>query len=296
MNKLKAYIFDIKRFAIHDGPGIRTTVFFRGCPLKCKWCHNPEGICESKTLFYSVNKCSKCRECTKICSCHMFKDETHIIDRTACIGCGKCTNVCSSEALRIYDEEVELDDLLKILIEDKEFYDESNGGVTLSGGECLLQPTFCRELLKKLKVNNINTAIDTCGYVDEKSLDLVMPYTDIFLYDLKAIDDDIHIKYTGKSNKIILRNLEYIDSCNVPFEIRIPIIPTVNENQIETIGHYLLKRKNLIKVKVLPYHDYAKSKYEALGLVYSIPEIKNADSIITKKAVHTLTSMGINAE
>jgi len=293
---LKAHIFDIKRFAIHDGPGIRTTVFFRGCPLNCKWCHNPEGICESKTLFFSVNKCSQCRECQKICSCHTFENGIHRIDRLSCIGCGKCTSVCFSEALRIYDKEMELDDLLEILLEDKEFYDESNGGVTLSGGECLLQAEFCRELLKKLKENNINIAIDTSGYVDKNSLDLVIPYTDVFLYDLKSIDDELHIKYTGKSNKQILENLEYIDNCNVPFEIRIPLIPSVNENQIEMIGRYLLERKNLIKVKVLPYHDYAKSKYEALGLTYSVPEIKNAGTEVVKKAIHILTCLGINAD
>lgn len=247
---MKAKIFEIKRFAVHDGDGIRTTVFFKGCPLRCIWCHNPEGLsAKAQTAFYEHK----------------------------CIGCGECKrdNFTASDCLggaRVeYGKEVSVSELLPILLEDKEFYDNSGGGVTLSGGECLIQADFCAQLLKKLKENGINTAADTCGYVSRENLDKVIPYTDVFLYDIKAFDEDIHMRCTGVSNKIILENLKYLDELGKNIEIRIPFVPDCNGTQIEKIANFLAKIKHITKIRVLPYHNYAGSKYEALGIENLMP-------------------------
>jgi pyruvate formate lyase activating enzyme len=172
---------------------------------------------------------------------------------------------------------------MSILLEDKDFYDNSNGGVTLSGGECLLYADFCENLLKKLKENKINTAVDTCGFVPKSTLDKVIPYTDVFLYDIKAFDSNVHKKYTGQSNEIILENLRYLDAKGCKIEIRIPFIPGINDGEIDKIGEFLKTLNNIIKVKVLPYHNYAGSKYQSLSMVNTLPlrvptetEIKNA--------------------
>ena len=277
---MKAKIFEIKRFAVHDGDGIRTTVFFKGCPLKCVWCHNPEGIDFKPQLAYYENKCIGCGECIPVCPSGAHKPG-HIFERANCIACGKCVDVCLGNALTFYGKEMTVDELLPMLMEDKDFYENSGGGVTLSGGECLMHPEFCEELLKSLKVEGIHTAVDTCGFVSKEALDKAMPYTDIFLYDLKAFDEDVHIKCTGQSNKVILENLKYLDDCGKEIEIRIPYVPYFNHDQIEKIAEFLKERKNITKVKVLPYHDYAGSKYAALNMQNTLPKILPMHNEIT---------------
>jgi len=285
---MKGIISDIKRFAVHDGDGIRTTVFFKGCPLKCVWCHNPESIGFKPQLAYYENKCIGCGECISVCTsdAHKITPEGHIFERDLCVACGKCEKNCLGEALKFYGKEMTVDELLLILLEDKEFYETSGGGVTLSGGECLCQVECCAELLKKLKENGINTAVDTCGFVPKESIDKVIPYTDVFLYDIKAIDEDVHVKCTGKSNRLVLENIEYIDSLSKSIEVRIPYVPNYNDNQMNQIAEFLRKLKNVTKVRVLPYHNYAGSKYEALDMENSLPvklpdgeEIKKAENI-----------------
>lgn len=272
---MKAKIFDIKKFAVHDGDGIRTTVFFKGCSLKCVWCHNPEGIEFKPQLAYYANKCISCGECAKVCpaSAHTFKENSHKFNRNKCIACGKCESVCLGKALSFYEKEISVDELLPVLLEDREFYKNSNGGVTLSGGECLMQPDFCAELLQRLKAEGVNTAVDTCGFVPKDTIEKVIPYTDIFLYDIKAFDEDVHIKCTGHTNKPILENLRYIDSRGKAVEIRIPYVPKFNDDQIEKIADFLSTLKNITKIRVLPYHNYAGSKYKALDMSNTLPEI-----------------------
>ena len=272
---MKAKIFDIKRFAVHDGDGIRTTVFFKSCPLKCVWCHNPEGIGFKPQLAYYKNKCMSCGECVNVCpqNAHIVKNGLHTFEREKCILCGKCADECLGEALTMHGKDVTIDELIPVLLEDRGFYETSGGGVTLSGGECLSQADFCAELLKRLKEENIHTAVDTCGFVSKTAIDKVMPYTDIFLYDIKAIDEDVHIKCTGCSNKLILDNLKYIDRCGKNIEIRIPYVPQFNDNQIEKIAVFLNEIKNITKVRILPYHNYAGSKYGSLDMVNTLPEI-----------------------
>ena len=256
-----ALISDIKRFAVHDGDGIRTTVFFKGCPLKCVWCHNPESISFKPQVAFYENKCIGCGECKK--------------ERFTVEG-------CLGDARVLYGKEMTIEELLPLLLEDKDFYETSGGGVTLSGGECLCQADFCAELLKELKKEGINTAVDTCGFVSKEAIDKVLPYTDTFLYDIKAIDEDVHIKCTGQSNKIILENLKHIDSLGKKIEIRIPYVPEYNSDQIEKIAKFLNSLKNIQAVKVLPYHNYAGSKYSALNMENTLPKILPTEDDIKK--------------
>lgn len=270
---MKATIFEIKRFAVHDGNGIRTTVFFKGCPLRCAWCHNPEGIGVKPCLAYYAHKCISCASCTLTCpqQAHRMDHEQHIFNRAACISCGDCTKGCLGDALTLYGNEYDIETLLPILLEDREFYENTNGGVTLSGGECLLQGDFCAALLRILKQEGIHTAVDTCGYVPRSEIDKVLPFTDAFLYDLKAYDDELHRRGTGCGNKMILENLLYLDSLGARVEIRIPYIPDYNADQIEPIAQFLSGLRNITGIRVLPYHRFAAGKYQALGIPDKLP-------------------------
>lgn len=285
---MNANIVEIKRFAVHDGDGIRTTVFFKGCPLKCLWCHNPETLSSKRQLAFYGHKCIGCGKCAKVCGCHTFSGNVHRVDRTKCTMCGKCAAVCPQSALEIFGTEMSTDEICTALLKDKDFYNESDGGITLSGGECLIQSDACLEILSEMKKCGINTAVDTCGCIPQENIAKVIPHTDTFLYDVKAIDNDIHIKCTGKSNKLILENLKYIDSCGAKIEIRIPYIPGYNDGQIDKIGKFLSGLSHVIRVRVLPYHNYAASKYAALNINNTLPplipaekEIKYAESIIS---------------
>lgn len=280
---MKAVISDIKHFAVHDGDGIRTTVFFKGCPLKCVWCHNPEGIGFKPQLAYYENKCVGCMECSSVCrrGAHS-SDGFHTFDRARCTGCGRCETVCLGDALKLYGTEVTVESLLPQLLEDKAFYENSGGGVTLSGGECLMQADFCAALLKALKENGIHTAVDTCGFVSRETLEKVIPYTDIFLYDLKSFDEDVHIRCTGQSNDRILENLRYLDSLGKKCEIRIPFVPGFNDDQMEKLAAFLKPLQNITKVKVLAYHNYAGSKYKALGMENTLPTELPTPELVAK--------------
>lgn len=271
---MKALIFDVKRLAVHDGDGIRTTVFFKGCPLKCVWCHNPEGISFQKQLGYYAHKCMSCGACVDVCpqAAHSLRDGVHTLDRSRCTACGACVTACAKEALILYGKQMSIDELMPLLLEDRDFYETSDGGVTLSGGECLCQAEFCAELLKKLKQENIHTAVDTCGYVPQKNLDQVIPYTDVFLYDMKAFDEGTHIRCTGHSNRQILENIQYLNERGKAIEVRVPYVPDYNDEQMKKMALFLKSLPNVKKVKVLPYHNYAASKYDALGIKNTLPE------------------------
>lgn len=293
---IRANIFEIKRFAVHDGEGIRTTVFFKGCPLQCVWCHNPEGISQGKQLAYFAHKCIACGECLSVCptGAHEIENGLHTYHRDKCIACGKCESGCLGNALTFYGKEFTTDELLPILLKDREFYDNSGGGVTLSGGECLLQADFCAELLQKLKEHGIHTAVDTCGFIPKKSLDKVLPYTDIFLYDIKAIDEETHIHCTKQSNKQILENLLYLDKKDCSIEIRIPYIPDYNDKEIEKIGAFLSRLKNIAKVRVLAYHNLSGAKYASLDLPNNLPSRLPTDEELNL-AMEKLKSHGLHA-
>ena len=292
---MKAKIFEIKRFAVHDGDGIRTTVFFKGCPLKCVWCHNPEGFSTKTELAYYAHKCISCGECYSACptGAHKIENGLHVFNREKCIACGKCATVCLGNALTLYGQETTVEELLAVLLQDKEFFDNSGGGVTLSGGECLLYADFCAELLKQLKTNGVNTAVDTCGFVSKNALDKVTPYTDVFLYDVKAFNEQTHIRCTGQSNDKILENLLYLDEKGCKTEIRIPFVTNFNDGEIEQIGSFLKKLKNLTKIRLLPYHNYSQSKYLSLDIKNLSPSLLPTDNEL-KLALQTLKKFNLN--
>ncbi len=185
------------------------------------------------------------------------------------------------------------DELVPILLEDKSFYESSGGGITLSGGECLMQPEFCAELLRKMKEHGVSTAVDTCGFVNKSALELVLPYTDVFLYDIKAIDEDIHKKCTGQSNGIILENLRYLDNCGAKIEVRYPYVPGMNDGEVEKIADLLCSLKNLTKLRVLPYHSFAGSKYDAVGMENTMPKVEMPSAEKMKEINEYFRSRGI---
>ena len=244
--EMTACITDIKRMAVHDGPGIRTTVFFKGCPLRCVWCHNPENIAFQPQDAFYAHKCIGCQQC---------KQDHFTIDR------------CLGQARVHYGTTVTVDELLPMLLEDKAFYDNSGGGVTLSGGECLCQADFCAELLKQLKENGIHTAVDTCGFVPRQVFEQVLPYTDLFLYDIKAIDDDVHIRCTGQSNSLILDNFRFLKEQKAAIEVRYPYVPDRNDDQADAIAAFIGETP----IRVLSYHNHAGSKYAALNMENTLP-------------------------
>ena len=288
-------IMDIKRFAVHDGDGIRTTIFFKGCPLRCVWCHNPEGLVRDTQLAYFSHKCINCGACTKLCNANVFDNNTHIFDANQCIKCGKCEDVCPRKAFKLYGKEYSADELIKIALEDIDFYKASGGGITLSGGECLMQPDACREILMLAKENCIHTAVDTCGAVSWGSIEKVIDFTDIFLYDIKAFDEDVHKKCTGASNKLILENLRRIDEYGKKIEIRTVYVPGYNDDQMEKIADFIETLKNVTKVKILPFHNFTDTKYEALGMENTMPKIDAPALDEIEKARKTFESRGIIA-
>ena len=291
-----AKIFDIKHFSVHDGPGIRTTVFFKGCPLRCLWCHNPESLSAKTQLAFSQEKCISCARCATVCEqgVHTFSNGIHELSKEKCTFCHSCESICPVGALTVYGKEVTLDEVLQEALEDRDFYG-AQGGVTLSGGECLLQADFCADLLCALKAEGIHTAVDTCGYVPRESLDKVIPYTDIFLYDLKAIDEDVHERCTGRKNALILENLRYLDSLGKRIEIRIPYVPRANGDQIDKIAGFIRALQNVSAVRVLAYHNFAISKYDALGLANTSPEGLPTDEEmrLVRERVRTITGLPV---
>ncbi len=291
-------ILNIKRFEIHDGDGLRTTLFLKGCPLRCKWCHNPESLSLKAELGFYKDKCASCGDCVSVCEvgAHSIKDGIHTFDRTKCISCGKCEGECTFGALIFYGESVSPNDILPKLLEDKEFYDNSGGGITLSGGEPLLQAEFSAELLKLLKEKGINTAVDTCLFASRESLDKVLPYADTFLVDIKAIDRDVHKALTGQYNDIIIDNIRYLDSVGTPMEIRIPFVPNQNAHEITKIAEFIASLHSVKGVRVLPYHSLSSNKYASLEINYTLDK-ENAPIPTTSEAENarkTLESHGIN--
>ena len=268
---MKANIFNMQKFSIHDGPGIRTTVFFKGCPLKCIWCHNPESQNFKKEILYNKNKCTLCGNCVKTCQNNAIEINNNFLNMNMdkCTFCGDCTLYCTNSARQIAGKEYTVDEVMEEVLKDRVFYKNSKGGATLSGGEPLIYAEFVEELLMKLKKENIHTAVDTCGCVDFKVLERVSRYTDLFLYDLKTMDDEKHILYTGVSNINIIDNLIKLSEIHNNINLRLPLIEGINADEDNILGILrLIKKTNIKKINLLPYHDIAMHKYEKLGREY----------------------------
>lgn len=268
---MKANIFNIQKFSLHDGPGIRTTVFFKGCPLSCIWCHNPESQNLGREILYDKNKCTLCGTCLKACKNHAVEinRDKLVTNVDKCTFRGDCLLACTNGARQLAGQEYTVEEVLEEVLKDRVFYKNSGGGVTLSGGEPLLYADFVEDLLMKLKEENIHTALDTCGAVDFKVLEKTAPYTDLFLYDLKSMDDDKHILYTGVSNKGIIDNLIRLSKIHGNINLRLPLIEGINadENHIREILS-LIRETGIKKINLLPYHDIGMHKYGKLGRNY----------------------------
>lgn len=268
-------VFDIQKMCLNDGPGIRTTVFLKGCNLHCKWCHNPESISLAKQMMFYANKCTACRQCMQACryGAHTFIENGHCFDRSVCRLCGACCEVCPNEALMIKGKNYTVEELSQIVLRDKMFYG-SSGGVTVSGGEPMLQVDFITLLFKELKKQQINTAVDTAGNVDFSSFEKILPYTDLFLYDIKAATPTIHKTATGADNAQIIANLNKLAGMDVDIWIRIPVIPDINATieEINRICECIPQSKSIKRVELLNFHRLAQSKYKALDIKSSMPQ------------------------
>ena len=271
--------FAIKRLEIHDGPGVRTTLFLKGCSLRCLWCHNPESLRSGPQLAHYVHKCVHCGVCAGVCpsGAHQFHNGVHTFDRTKCVSCGKCEKACGARANKRFGQQATARELLPQLLLDKPFFDKTGGGITVSGGEPLLQAEFLEELLPLLKESGVGTAVDTSLAVPSRQLERVIPHAQLFLCDLKAMDPELHRSLTGLDNEQILQNFLLLDKANAPVEIRVPVIPGLNDSEIPAICRFVSRLSNVQAVKALGYHDYARGKYEALGMHYTLGHIVRPD-------------------
>lgn len=260
-------IFDLVRNSYVDGPGIRTTVFFKGCNLRCAWCHNPESQSPGPQLLFYPDKCTGCGKCREKCPNSL----------QSCSLCGKCALYCPNDARELCGREVSPEEVLRELLRDKAYYDASGGGVTFSGGECMLQIDALEALLKLCREAGLHTAVDTAGHVPFAYFEKILPYTDLFLYDIKVMDEAVHRQYTGVGNARILDNLKRLLNLGHPLWIRIPVIPGVNDSpeEMERIRDFLAASPAPEKVELLPYHAMGEHKYAALGKAarsFPVPE------------------------
>jgi len=290
-------IFDVKKFSIHDGPGIRTTVFLKGCPLQCSWCHNPEGQDPRPQLLYRPDRCLGCGECIPVCPKGAIRLDGDGVatDSEACSLCGACVEVCYAEAREMVGRQVTVSEVLAEVEQDIAFYDQSGGGVTFSGGEPLLQPEFLLLLLRACKEREIHTAVDTCGHSDWQPLDDIREYVDVFLYDLKLIDDEKHRLFTGVSNQPSLRNLQALSQQGENIILRVPVVPSVNDDEenLRATAELAAALPSLTRVDLLPYHDTASHKYRRLGRESPLPETQRPSDGLLTTIASTLREFGL---
>lgn len=265
-------IFNIQRYSVHDGPGIRTVVFFKGCPLRCLWCSNPESQRTIPELIYNSTRCTQCMDCLPHCpEGAITKGEYGIVlKRKKCVGCGKCVEFCSNGARMISGSLIHVAEILKEIKKDDLFYRNSGGGVTLSGGEPFLQSDFLMILLKKCQDHGIHCAIETCGYAPWRKIQSCIDFIDLMLFDLKHLDPWQHKKYTGKSNELILQNLKKLFKTTVEIVVRVPVIPDFNDKDgdILDIGYLVSNLGRVRRIELIPYHRFGMTKYKQLGRVY----------------------------
>lgn len=288
MSKTEGLIFDIQRFAIHDGPGIRTTVFLKGCTNSCTWCHNPESISMNPQIQFFEGRCSLCGNCIEQCNrnCHRFTDSTHIFLSSDCSGCGACVLNCNQNALVLSGRLINIDEVLNEVLKDLPYYKASSGGVTISGGEPVLQSEFCLELLKKLKFSDIHTVLQTAGNYNFDLIEPLLPYIDIIMYDLKAISDWIYKMHIGGDKSLILTNLLSLDKRKVRLILRTPIIGSINDNEEEIllIVKFLKSLTNLEYYKLIPFHSLWHVKQSALGFEVNssmyVPSLEKMKTLI----------------
>ena len=263
----KGVIFNLQRYSIHDGPGIRTTVFLKGCPLSCFWCQNPESQTKKPEIFLDKSKCTLCGRCVAICptGATSLLKESSAIDRSICIGCGKCAEVCPNEARRVIGNFITVDEVVSEVLRDTKFYENSGGGVTLSGGDPLAQPNFALSIMQRCKNEGLHVTLDTCGYAPWTTMGKLLKYTDLVLFDIKVMDAAKHHEATGKGNRMILMNARRVVKLK-PMRVRIPVIAGFNDSheEVRKIAHFVKNELGLVDIDLLPYNKMGETKYEYL--------------------------------
>lgn len=273
--EISGLVFSVMRFSLHDGPGIRTTVFLKGCPLRCEWCHNPESQVSLPEIMFAAERCIRCGDCVEACPEHAIEwNDGPIRHAEACRRCGRCAEACLSGARQFIGKQMLVPELVKVICRDLVFFDESGGGVTFSGGEPLMQPDFLETALEACGRKGIHRVVDTCGYAAKDVLLRISRNVDLFLYDLKLMDPAKHRQFTGVSNELILENLATLAEGSVPLRVRIPLVPGVNDDD-QNVAESLrfLAGLGLRQVELLPYHNIGKEKYARLQLQYRMEEV-----------------------
>ena len=293
-------VSNIQRFSLDDGPGIRTTVFFKGCSLRCAWCHNPECFDASPVLQFFSIYCKTCGKCVERCPNHAHRivNGTHSFDRDACLACGKCASACRQDALKLVGKEYKPVDLFQEILKDRHYYETSGGGVTFSGGEPALMADYIIEVVKLCKTARIHTALDTAGNVPFENYESLLPYISLFLYDIKCVDENVHKRWTKAGNRLILENIRALDKKNAQYIIRVPVINFFNGNfkEQENIAQFLASLSNPGLIQLLPYHSYGTGKYEATGLDNETKDHSPPAKEFMEKALQCYLRLGLNAE
>ena len=274
---MQGTIFNIQKFCINDGPGIRTTVFMKGCPLNCVWCHNPESKSARPELFYDSRKCIGCGRCVAACpnGCHEITPEGHVFHREHCVSCGKCAETCYASALETVGYPITVEEALKEVMKDEIFYKNSGGGLTVSGGEPMFQYEFTLELLKAAKEKGLHVCMETCGFAPSERYQEIAPLVDIFLFDYKVTDSELHKRYTGVPNEKILENLKLLDELGAKTILRCPIIPTLNDTpeHLQGIARTANSLQHVLEVNIEPYHPLGSGKSEMLNKEYELKDL-----------------------
>jgi pyruvate formate lyase activating enzyme len=289
-------IFDIQRASMHDGPGIRTAVFLKGCPLHCAWCHNPESQSTTQEISFRPESCAACGECVDTClhGAHRMVQGIHIYDRSLCQKCGDCVETCLYEALKLAGKEQTLEEVMAVVLRDRPFYEQSGGGLTVTGGEPMFQAEFTLELLRAAKAEGLHTCLDTCGWTSQRLFERVLPFVDLFLFDYKATDPETHRKLTGVSNELILSNLDFLIQQGASLRLRCPLVPGINDSSdhFESITALHYRYPGLKGIDLMAYHNIGNAKYERYGLENPLPCLKTAEEPTKEAWLEILHNLG----
>lgn len=295
--KGKGLIFNIQRYSIHDGPGIRTSVFLKGCPLRCLWCFNPESLSPHPEIFFYSKRCIGCGTCIDVCSQGAIRRINNKIefDRSLCVGCGKCAHVCPGAARKRVGEWVDPDWVIHEIKKDELFYLNSGGGLTLSGGEPIYQAEFAKQILKECKSHSIHTALESSAYVTWEIFQDMLSYVDMALLDIKHMDSTIHKELTGVDNRLILENIRRVAEMPTALILRFPLIPGHNDSErnLRSMAEFILSLGKMVDLHILPYHSYGVNKYVRLGRKYSLSKLAPPKSKDIERVKSLLESYGL---